>query len=212
MISTTGQGETPLKLSIVFACFLWSLSTPTIADETESKISTSASVVTNSGDTALRALLREVGPRLHKHFVVDPRLPQTIDLGGLDHRDVTYAEVLSILEIYGMVVVADGGITQVIPNTDARQAATPIVPADNIKGLDGEWVTCVVLVKNISAAQLVPILRPLIPQWGHLAAFPVTNALIITDRSANVRRMIELIKILENLPKVADPSSQKPSS
>jgi general secretion pathway protein D len=201
-----------LKLSIVFACFLWSLSASTIAADTESNISTSASVVTHSGDTDLRALLREVGTRLHKHFVVDPRLPQTIDLGGMDHRDVTYAELLSILEIYGMVVVADDRITQVIPNTDARQAATPIVSPDNIKALDGELVTCVMLVKNVSAAQLVPILRPLVPQYGHFAAFPVTNALIITDRSANVRRLVELIKILENLPKVPEPSTQKPSS
>jgi general secretion pathway protein D len=201
-----------LKLSIAFACLLWSLSAFTVAADTESKISTSASPVTNSGDTDLRALLREVGTGLYKHFAVDPRLPQTIDLGGLDHRDVTYAQLLSILEIYGMVVVADDGITQVIPNIDARQAATPIVPPDNIKALDGEWVTCVVLVKNVSAAQLVPILRPLIPQSGHLAAFPVTNALIITDRSANVRRIIELIKILENFPKVPDPLQQKPST
>jgi general secretion pathway protein D len=201
-----------VKLPIAFACLMWSLSTFVIAADTESKISTSASVVANSGDTDLRSLLREVGTRLHKHFVVDSRLPQTIDLGGLDHRDVSYAELLSILEVYGMVVVAGDGIIQVIPDTDARQAATPIVPPDNIKALDGEWVTCVVLVKNISAAQLVPILRPLIPQYGHLAAFPVTNALIITDRSANVRRMIELIKILESFPKVPDPSPQKPTS
>jgi general secretion pathway protein D len=183
-----------VKLPIAFASLMWSLSTFVIAAETESKISTSASAVAHSGDTDLRSLLREVGTRLHKHFVVDPRLPQTIDLGGLDHRDVTYAELLSI------------------PDTDARQAATPIVPPNNIKALDGELVTCVVLVRNISAAQLVPILRPLIAQYGHLAGFPVTNALIITDRSANVRRMIELIKILENFPKAPDPSPQKPTS
>jgi general secretion pathway protein D len=203
--------ETHLKSSIALACLLWSLSAFTVAADTESKTSIGASTVPNSGDTDLRALLREVGTRLHKHFVVDPRLPQTIDLGGLDHRDVTYPQLLSILEVYGMVAVAYDGITQVIPITDARQAATPIVPPDNIKELDGEWVTSVVLVKNVSAAQLVPILRPLIPQAGHLAAFPITNALIISDRSGNVRRIIELIKILESLPKVAEPPPQKPS-
>jgi general secretion pathway protein D len=201
-----------MKLPIVLACLLWSLPAFTFADDPESKISASASPATLSGDTDLRAMLREVGMKLHKHFVVSPLVRQMIDLGGLDHRDITYGQLLSILEINGIAVVADDGILQVIPNTDARQAATPIVPPDNIKALDGELVTCVVLVKNVSAAQLVPMLRPLIPQYGHLAAFPATNALIITDRSANVRRMIEIIKMLENFPKVAEPSPQKPAS
>jgi general secretion pathway protein D len=201
-----------MKLPIALACLLWCLPAFTFADDPESKISTSASPASNSGDTDLRAMLREVGAKLHKHFVASPQLRQTIDLGGLDHRDITYGELLSILEINGIAVVADDGIFQVIPNTDARQAPTPIVSPDNIKALDAELVTCVVLVKNVSAAQLVPILRPLIPQYGHLAAFTATNALIITDRSANVRRMIDIIKMLENFPKVAEPSPQKPAA
>ena len=44
-------------------------------------------------------------------------------------------------------------------------------------------------VKNVSAAQLVPILRPLIPQYGHLAAYPASNILIISDRASNVNRI-----------------------
>jgi general secretion pathway protein D len=51
---------------------------------------------------------------------------------------------------------------------------------------------------------LVPILRPLIPVWGHLAALPDRNALILVDLSANVRRLVEIIKILESLPKALD--------
>jgi general secretion pathway protein D len=110
-----------------------------------------------------------------------------------------------------MVVIADGAIMQVTPNTDARPAALPVVSPDNIKTLDDEWVTCVIPIKNITAAQLVPILRPLIPQYGHLAAMPDRNALIMVDRAANVRRIVEVIKILENLPKAADVQTPKAS-
>ena len=154
-------------------------------------------------------LLREAGTRMHKHFVVDPRVPQTIDLGGLEHQDITYPQLLSVLQVNGMVVIADDGIMQVTPNTDARQAALPVVSPDNIKTLDDEWVTCVVPLKNISAAQLIPILRPLMPQYGHMAAMPDRNALILVDRTANVRHLVELIKNLENLPKVADSQASK---
>jgi general secretion pathway protein D len=180
-----------------------------IAGEPEAKQSASQESLSNSRDTNLRVLLREVGARMHKHFVVDPRVPQAIDLGGLEHQDITYPQLLSVLQVNGMVVIADDGIMQVTPNTEVRQAAVPVVSPDNIKTLDDEWVTCIVPVKNISAAQLIPILRPLVPQYGHMSALPDRNAIIIIDRTANVRRLVELIKILESLPKVAESQAPK---
>jgi general secretion pathway protein D len=199
-----------MKCRYFAAAVVWLL-LPVFSNSSESEPKSGASVasVPNSRDTDLRALLREVGSKIHKHFVVDPRAPQSVDLGGLDHQDVTYPQLLSILQLNGWVVVADDGIMQVLPTTDARQAALPIVPPENIKTLDDEWITSVVPVKNISAAQLVPLLRPMIPQQGHLAALPDRNALIIVDRSANVRRLVELVRILENLPKIADPAPLK---
>ena len=189
---------------------LWCLlPIPLIAGDLDAKSSASIASAPNSRDTDLRVLLRDVGTRTHKHFVLDPRAPQSIDLGGLDHKDVTYRQLLSVLEINGMVVIADGGIMQVLPNTDARQSALPLVAPGSITTLDDEWITSVIPVKNISAAQLVPILRPMIPQQGHLAAFSDRNALIIVDRSANVKRLVEVIRILENLPKAIDTSPSK---
>ena len=174
-----------------------------------SQSASSASVPIPRGETDLRALLREVGARLHKHFVVDPRVRQAVDLGGLEPREVTYPELLSMLQVNGYVVVADDGLLQVILNVDVRQAALPLVSPENIKTLDDEWITCVVPLKNISAVQLVPILRPLIPQSGHLSALVDRNALIIVDASANVRRLVEIIKIFESLPKTVDLQPQK---
>ena len=52
-------------------------------------------------------------------------------------------------------------------------------------------------MRNVSAAQLVPILRPLIPQYGHLAAYPSANILIISDRANNVNRMLRIIQRID---------------
>ena len=185
---------------------------PAHGAESEPKETASVSSAPNSRDTDLRTLLRDVGARMHKHFVLDPRAPQSIDLGGLERQDVTYPQLLAVPQIHGMVVVAGDGVWQVVPNTDARQTASPIVAPENIKTLDDEWVTTIVPVKGINAAQLVPILRPLIPQAGHLAALPERNALIIVDRSANVRRLVEVIEILEGLsPKAVEvPATKAP--
>jgi general secretion pathway protein D len=177
------------------------------ADNAQTQQSSSTAASEGRG-VALPALLLEVGARLHKNFVVDPRAASDkVELGGLRQQDLSYPQLLSILGLYGLAVIPDGTTFQVVPNADVRQAALPIVAPDNIKELDDEFVTCVFPVKNISAAQLVPILRPMIPQWGHLAAFPDRNALVLVDRSANVRRLVEIIRILEGLPRspVAEP-------
>jgi general secretion pathway protein D len=60
-------------------------------------------------------------------------------------------------------------------------------------------VTRVVQVDNVAAAQLVPILRPLVPQQGHLAAYPATNVLIISDRANNVERLLTIIQRIDQV-------------
>src|SRR3546814_14044937 len=67
------------------------------------------------------------------------------------------------------------------------------VDSDSTRLPRDEVVTHVYQLQNVSAAQLVPILRPLMPQWAHLAAYQANNTLIIADRAANVRRLGKLI-------------------
>jgi general secretion pathway protein D len=108
--------------------------------------------------------------------------------------DAFYEAFLSILEVYGFIAMETGEITKILPNASARQypgfLGTDGAGADDI-------VTQVIKVQNIGAAQLVPILRPLIPQYGHLAAHPGSNMLIISDRALNVERMVRIIRRID---------------
>ncbi|HKJ72306.1 MAG TPA: type II secretion system secretin GspD, partial [Gammaproteobacteria bacterium] len=58
-------------------------------------------------------------------------------------------------------------------------------------------VTRVLRLQHVSAQRMVPILRPLVAQYGHLVAYPDTDALIITDRADNVDRLAGIIKRLD---------------
>jgi general secretion pathway protein D len=156
----------------------------------------------DSRDVDTRGLIREVGGRVHKHFVWDPRVPQTVNLGTLDRQDVTYGQLLALLRVYGFAVIQDDNVMEVIPDAFVRQAGLPLVSSENMKTLDDEWVTAIVPVKGMSAVQLVTILRPFVPITGQITALTERNAMIISDRSANVRRLVELTKGLENLPPV----------
>jgi general secretion pathway protein D len=148
-----------------------------------------------------RALLLETAARLHKNFIWDPRLPEKIEIGSLRQQELTYPELLALLRVNGFIAYPNGPIVEILPDALARTQPLPIQAPDHIKALDDEIVSVLIPLKNTSAAQLVPILRPCVPQWGHLVASPEHNALMLTDRAANARRLVETIHALDNLPK-----------
>ena len=86
-------------------------------------------------------------------------------------------------------------VIKILPDANARQFPGAENQATAAKG--DAILTQVVQVQNVAAAQLVPILRPLIPQYGHLAAHPASNMLIISDRAANVERMVRIIRRID---------------
>ena len=99
-----------------------------------------------------------------------------------------YEAFLATLQVHGYVAVEAGDVIKIVPDATAR------VYPGAAEGSDGDRiVTQTVQLDNVGAAQLVPILRPLIPQYGHLAAHPGSNTLIIADRAANVNRMLSII-------------------
>src|ERR1700736_229534 len=107
-----------------------------------------------------------------------------------------YEAFLSVLQVYGYVGVPAGKIIKIIPNTDQRVVPANDLPA-NVSSTSDEIVTQIISMKNVSAAQLVPILRPLIPQYGQLAAYAAGNMLIISDRASNVSRIVRIVQRMD---------------
>jgi general secretion pathway protein D len=109
-----------------------------------------------------------------------------------------YEAYLAILQVHGFIAVQSGEVTKILPDANARQIPSIDLP-DHVSSTSDEIVTQVIDVKNVSAAQLVPILRPLIPQYGQLAAYPASNILIISDRANNVNRIIRIIRRIDQV-------------
>jgi general secretion pathway protein D len=181
-------------VAVMVAAGLWSQSG-------RSQTSPAAEAPAEGRGVPLRALLLETAARLHKTFVWDPRLPEKIEIGSLRQQDITYPELLALLRVNGFIVHPDGAVLAILPDANARSVAYPLLLAGEIKAQDDEIVNVLIPLKNTSAALLVPILRPCVPQFGHLAAIPEHNALLLTDRAANARRLVETIRALDNLPK-----------
>jgi general secretion pathway protein D len=148
----------------------------------------------------LGKLISAVSQKTHKRFLIDPRVRGSVDLGGIDARDVTYPILLSILQIHGFAAIPDGGIVSIVPDANVRMMATPLVSPDNIKGEDADIVTTIIPVNNVNAAALAQVLRPLVPQYGILSSVPDRNAILVTDRVSNVKRVVAIIRAAEKLP------------
>ena len=113
-------------------------------------------------------------------------------------RDAFYEAFLSILQVYGFIAVPAGNVVKILPDANARQIPAIDLP-DRVSPTSDEIVTQVLDVRNVSAPALVPILRPMIPQYGHLVAYPASNILIITDRASNVNRMMRIIRRIDQV-------------
>src|ERR1700761_2662583 len=153
-----------------------------------------ATITPNYKDADLSQIIQAVGEVTGKNFIIDPRVNAKVTMLSSTPMSPAafYEAFLAVLQVYGYVAVPAGKVIKIIPNTDVRQSPSLDLP-QNVSSTSDEIVTQIITMKNISASQLVPLLRPLIPQQGHLAAYAPGNMLIISDRASNVSRIMRII-------------------
>ena len=157
-----------------------------------------ASVTLNLKDADINALIGTVAEVTGTNFIVDPRVKGKVTVVSSKpmESDEVYQVFLSILKVHGFAAVPSGSVVKIVPDVNAKSEGVPTV-TDKSPGRGDEVVTRVIEVNNVSAAQLVPILRPLVPQQGHMAAYPGTNVLIISDRADNIERLVEIVRRMD---------------
>jgi general secretion pathway protein D len=154
-------------------------------------------ITPNYKEADIRQIVEAVSAVTNRNFIIDPRVNAKVTMLSKTPMtpDAFYEAFLAILEVHQLAAMQSGDIIKIIPNATARQYGSPMGTGSAV-GAD-DIVTQVVQVENVGAAQLVPILRPLIPQFGHLAAHPGSNMLIISDRAGNVARMMSIIRRID---------------
>ncbi len=157
-----------------------------------------APVTLNLKDADINALVESMSVLTGKNFIVDPRVKGRVTIISskpMDEKEL-YEVFLAVLGVHGFAAVPSGKVIKIVPAAGAKQESVPTV--DRSRGIEPDQiVTRVIQVQNVSAAQIVPILRPLIPPQGHLAAYTPTNVLIISDNAANVERIASIISRID---------------
>ena len=157
-----------------------------------------AMITPNYKDADLAQIVEAVSQVTGKNFIIDPRVKAQVTMLSATPMtpDAFYQAFLAILQVHGFIAVQSGKVYKIIPDANSRQVPGNDLP-DHVSSTSDELVTQVVQLKSVSAAQLVPILRPLIPQNGHLAAYTPSNVLIISDHANNVHRVLRIIERID---------------
>ncbi|MEM9533596.1 MAG: type II secretion system secretin GspD [Pseudomonadota bacterium] len=168
-----------------------SLFTLTAANAQEGKL--------NLEDAPLKSLVATVAQITGKNFVLDPRV-QEVTVNVISNQDMTPDEIyelfLSVLKVHGFAAVPSGDIVKIVPDAEGLRDAIPT--ANGVIGGD-QLVTQVIEVEHVPAAQLVPLLRSLVPQNGTIAAHESANILVISDRANNVNRIAKIVRRIDTV-------------
>ena len=172
----------------VTACF--SVSTETQSQEPTWKINTAKNI-------DIHQFINQISSITGKTFVVDPKLRGQVTVisdAPLD-KDGVYELFLSVLRLQNYTAVPSGNLVKIQQSATGKQA--PGLSGD-LESLAPEGlVTRVIRAQNVEATELVKILRPLIPQYGHIGAVVKSNILIISDHADNVARLKKLVKEID---------------
>ncbi len=150
----------------------------------------------NMKEAEIRNFIEQVSDITGESFVVDPRVKGKVTV--VSNADMTSQEIYdmfqSVLRVHGYAAIESGAVVKIVPTQGAKQDNVPV----GSRVENEQMVTRVIPVENTNAVELVPILRPMVPQYGHLAAVTSANALIISDHATNIQRIIDIVQRIDS--------------
>jgi len=145
-------------------------------------------------------LIRWASDVTDKNIILHPNVQGriTVIAGEPMSQKEAYQVFLSVLQVHGLAVIEENGSLKVIPDAQAKQSAIPLA-SETLPGSAEDVVVQIVRVKNISATNVINLLRPLVPQTGYLAAYPQTNTMIIADRASNIQKLLNIVNRIDQV-------------
>jgi len=151
----------------------------------------------NLRDADLTAFINEVADITGKNFAVDPRVRGNVTVISNKplNKDEVYDLFLGVLNVNGVVALPSGNTVKLVPDSNAKNSGIPYDARSRAGG--DQIVTRVIWLQNTNPNDLIPALRPLMPQFAHLAAVAGTNALIVSDRATNIYQLESIVRNLD---------------
>lgn len=199
MVSSDKFSVTPLRLSmqrllqwcrpLCLAIPLWAASYGFASAE---------SWKVNLQDADIKAFINEVATITDQNFVLDPRINGNVTVisNRALSRDEIYQLFLSVMQVNGIAAIDSGTTIKLVPDNVAKQSGVAVDLRNQSVG--EALATRVIYLTNTQAAEILGVIRPLMPQSAHAAAVPGVNALVLSDRADSLNQLTSLIRDLDN--------------
>nr|WP_312780200.1 type II secretion system secretin GspD [Acidovorax temperans] len=192
--------------SIAFSAFLACLSgqihAQTAIGTGTSSVRAGEPVTLNFANAEIEAVARTMATITGRNVVVDPRVKGQLTL--ITERAVppmaAFQQFLAALRLQGFTVVESAGLYKVVPEADAKlQGGSVSVSQGGATGgpAGGQIVTQIFKLNFENAANLVPVLRPLISPNNTINVNPGNNSLVITDYADNLQRLARIVAAMD---------------
>jgi general secretion pathway protein D len=152
----------------------------------------------NLKDADIQALIATVSEITGKNFIVGPNVQGKVSVISARpmQPDEIYDVFLSVLRVHGYAAVPAGSMIKIVPEAMAQaEGGNSVATAESGDAI----VTQIVPLRHVAAAELVPILRPLLPQGAQLIAHQTSNSLVVSDRASNVQRVAGIIARIDTV-------------
>ncbi len=139
----------------------------------------------------------------HAGFTIISNTSLTGRVSIISKKPVTVDQALdlinSVLKENDFAVVRTGNILKVVLLSEAKQMNIPVRSGNEPEKISptDEIVTHIIPIKFADAVKLKDDLAGLLPDYAEFTANQASNSLIITDTSANIRRISEIVKALD---------------
>jgi general secretion pathway protein D len=159
-------------------------------------------IVLNFDNAEVEVVIQAVAEIVGFNYVLGPNVrgrKVTVQTVGKIATDDAFNVLLTILDVNGLAAVRTGNLYRIIPREGVSQVPlkTVVGRAADPRAGDAEILTQIVKLQYISAVDAANLLRPFVPAQGAVTAHPETNLLILTDNGANIRRLLEIVKLID---------------
>ena len=158
-------------------------------------LASSANALTlNLKNAELVTFIETVSRATGKNFIVDPQVEGKVNVISANEidNDELYNLFLSVLRVHGYIAVEGDDFTKILPQSNIKESSSRLSSTSN-----DMIVTTSIAIANVPANQMIPVLRPIISQYGLLAAYTASNSIVVTDSRANIARLKQLISELD---------------
>ncbi len=188
LLATRLQTRRPRVISLVMIPMLATVSVSAYADSWK----------VNLQDADIKAFINEVATITNKNFVLDPRINGNVTV--ISNRALSEAEIyqlfLSVMQVNGIAAIESGTTIKLVPDNVAKQLG---IDVDLAGDSSGEGLkTRVIYLENTQAAEILTVIRPMMPQSANAAAVPGVNALVLSDRADSLNQIATLIRDLDS--------------